>query len=58
MVEWRKPLQTAYKDLPGLLYKPTVKIVSSYQQQQNKPKLLDQLQETLRSRHFSAGLCP
>lgn len=53
MFESRKPLQTAYKDLPRPLYKPTVKIVPSYQQQQNKPKLLDQLREALLSRHYS-----
>jgi len=53
MIELRKRLPTDYKDRPRLLSTPTVKIVPSYQQQQNKPKLLDQLRDALRSRHYS-----
>ena len=45
MIELRKRLPTDYKDRPRLLSTPTVKIVPSYQQQQNKPKLLDQLRD-------------
>jgi hypothetical protein len=53
MIELRKRLPIDYKDRPRLLSTPTVKIVPSYQQQQNKPKLLDQLRDALRSRHYS-----
>lgn len=53
MTESKTPLPSAYKDRTHLSSAPTVSIIPSYQRPQNKPKLLDQLREALRSRHYS-----
>ena len=54
MTESRTPAPTASKDRIGTMPTPTVRAFPSSQRAPEKPKLLDQLREALRSRHYSS----